>query len=220
MQLTWLGHSAFHLHSGGTVLMTDPFPSSLGLRVPDALSNPNVVTISNAHPNHSATKGLGQHVTVLTEAGDYEVANLQIRGLRTPLSPSGSVQAVREWNTIFVIRIEGMTVCHLGDLAAMLTSRQIEEVSSPDVLLLPVGGHCTIAPAIAAELANAIAPRIVVPMHYAHPAIDVDLDPLSPFLREMGLRETEAQPRLELTKSSLPGESQLVGLQPAATSAG
>ena len=219
MQLTWLGHSAFHLRSGGTVLITDPFPSALGLRVPDALFNPTVVTISNAHPNHSATKPLGQQATVLTEPGEYEVANLQIRGIRTPLSPSGSSQANRGWNIVFVIRMEGMTVCHLGDLGATLTPGQIKDVSSPDVLLLPVGGHCTIAPATAAELANAIAPRIVIPMHYAHPATDVDLDPLSPFLREMGIRDPEAEPRLELSRSSLPSDSQLVGLQPAAISA-
>ena len=52
MDLNWLGHSSFRLHSEGMVVVTDPFPESLGLRIDGRPAS--VVTVSNTHPNHSA----------------------------------------------------------------------------------------------------------------------------------------------------------------------
>ena len=219
MELVWLGHSAFRLRTGDTVLMTDPFPDSLGLHIPPALSQATVVTVSNGHPHHSATELVGPSATVLDGPGEYGVAGLYIKAIRTPLSSPLPGQEATAWNTVFVVEAEGLVVCHLGDISAPLTSRQVEEISSPDVLLLPVGGHCTLSPAEAAELANTISPRIVVPMHYAYPGVAVELEPLAPFLRELGAKEPEAQNRLTLSKSAVPTESQVVCLQAAASAA-
>ncbi len=219
MELTWIGHSAFRLRSGEHVIITDPFPDTLGLSMPSTLSQASVVTVSNGHPNHSATALVGSDATVLDSPGEYGVAGQYYKGVRTPLGPPSAEQETQAWNTMFVIELEGVVVCHLGDLAAPLTPRQVEELSSPDLLLLPVGGHCTLSPEEAAELVNAVSPRIVVPMHYACPGVAVELESLAPFLRELGVKEPEAQAKLTLSKSGAPSESQVVRLQPAAASA-
>ena len=45
MDITWLGHAGVRIKSGSTALIMDPFPDSLGLRLPPQQSQANVVTI-------------------------------------------------------------------------------------------------------------------------------------------------------------------------------
>ena len=217
MEITWLGHSAFRLRGGNTTLLTDPFPESLGVSMPANLTEGRVATVSNTHPNHSATGLLKGDPGVLDGPGEYEVAGLYIKGIRTPLAQPPSEDEERtSWNTIFTVEMEGMVVCHLGDLGGPLLPRQIEELSSPQVLLVPVGGHCTLTSAEAADIVNVIAPRVVIPMHYQVPGVNVDLESLAPFLKELGVKAQEPQSRLNVTRSNLPDELQVAVLQAAA----
>ena len=216
MDITWLGHAAFLLRSGGSTLLMDPFPETLGVRVPPTLARAGVVTVSNDDPYHSAADVASESPTVLTGPGEYEVSGLRIKGLRTRLNadppPEGG-----GWNTVFVVEVEGISVCHLGALASPLTARQVEDLSSPQVLLLPVGGHGALSPSDAAEVVNTIEPRIAVPMMYAHSGNRLELEPLSRFMRELGIKQPASQNRLTITRASLPSETQVVPLDPAAT---
>ncbi len=219
MEITWLSHSSFRLRSGSTTLIADPFPDSLGVSMPAGLREAQVVTVSNTHPNHSASNLLNGDPVLLNGPGEYEVANLSIKGVRTPLAqPPSEEEEGSPWNTIFTVEIEGMVVCHLGDLGGPLLSRQIEELSSPQILLVPVGGHCTLTSAEAADIVNVISPRIVIPMHYQTPGVEAELDGLAPFLKELGVKAQEPQSRLTVTKANLPDELQVVVLHAAAVS--
>ena len=55
---------------------------------------------------------------------------------------------------------------HCGDLGHALSGEQLAAVKGCDALLLPIGGYYTIDARTAKEVADAIAPRVVVPMHY------------------------------------------------------
>ena len=57
MDMVWLGHASFRLHSQGMVVVTDPYPESLGLRLDGRAAA--IVTVSNTHPNHSADDTVG-----------------------------------------------------------------------------------------------------------------------------------------------------------------
>ena len=218
MDITWLGHAAFLLRSGNASLLMDPFPESLGLRIPPQLAKSAVVTVSNAQPDHSAIEAVTGEPTVLTDPGEYEVAGLHIKGIRTRLDALGAASGdPPTWNTTFLIEMEGLVVCHLGSLATLLSTRQVEELSSPQVLLVPAGGHGALSPTDAAELVNIMEPRIVVPMRYAHPSNKRELEPLSRFIQELGAIEPATENRLSITRSSLPGEMQVAVLQPAGT---
>jgi L-ascorbate metabolism protein UlaG (beta-lactamase superfamily) len=83
-------------------------------------------------------------------------------------------------------------------------------MSGVGVLLLPVGGQTTIDGAAAAEVVNIIEPAIVIPMHYRTEVTKGDLAPLDRFLEEMGAKDLEPQPKLTVTRSSLPQETQVV----------
>ena len=210
MDITWLGHACFRVRGSEAVLLSDPFSPELGLTL--AAQDADVVTVSNQHPYHGWLDALQGSPRVLSGPGEYEVRGLYVKGVHTVLKAEEEGQDT--WNTIFLIEMDGLVLCHMGDLAEPLSSRQVEELATPDVLLVPVGGGCTITPAQAAQVVNRLAPKVVVPMHYSLPGLRLDLEPVETFLREMGLKETQPQSRLSVTRSTLPAETTVVMLQP------
>jgi L-ascorbate metabolism protein UlaG (beta-lactamase superfamily) len=112
-----------------------------------------------------------------------------------------------------VFDYDGITVAHLGDLQQVPTQSEIESLGTINVALVPVGGGGGLNAAKAAEVISLIEPNIVVPMHYATPAVKVSLDSLNKFVKEMGLSKPEAQASLKVTRSGLPDETRVVVLE-------
>lgn len=216
MDITWVGHAAFRIRSGQAELFMDPFGPSIGLKVPPALAQAAVVTLSSATPGHGASNVITHEPApaVLSEPGEYEVAGFNIKGIRTRLGPEDAEELA--WNTVFTVDVEGVQLCHLGNPGARLTDRQIEELSSPQVLIVPVGSRDGLSSLDAVDLVNNISPKLVVPMMYAHEGNKMDLGELAPFIKEVGLAKSEPQNRLTVTRSSLPEEPTLALLTPAA----
>ncbi|MCI0439374.1 MAG: MBL fold metallo-hydrolase [Chloroflexi bacterium] len=211
MEIQWLGHSALRIRSGNITLVTDPYESSLGISLEGQQAD--VVTMSNQHPHHSNLAAIQGQPRVLRGPGEYEIGSLYISGIGTPL---GNPDERREINTMFTIRAEGLTLCHLGDISRPLSSRQVEALRNVDVLMAPVGGACTLAVSKVAELVNLITPRILIPLHYSPDSSgDAELGPLDAFIRAMGLSESDLSPqnRLNVTSTNLPREMRLVPLQ-------
>lgn len=214
MEISWLGHSCFRLRSNEIVVVTDPFPESLGLKPDTRLAT--VVTVSNTHLNHSNWQGVSGDPRVFNAPGEYEYSGISVRGVMTPLS-EGMKQEQR--NVAYSMEIEGVNLCHLGDLTEPLTTRHINELSPVDVLLLPVGGGCTLAVDRIVQTMRDLDPKVVIPMHYRIPNISVELESVDVFLRLMGSGETQAQPRLSVTASNLPQDLRVSLLAPQARAA-
>ena len=187
--------------------MTDPFTRSLGLAVPRLTAN--VVTISHDSPHHANFQGVGGGPRLIQGPGEYEIAGSMITGVGTPGERTGGELGK---NTAYRYEMDDLELCHLGDLGKALTPDQIDALKDPDVLFLPVGGVCTVTPAEAAEIASQLEPRLIVPMHYALPGLSFNLEPVERFCREMGLVEINPQPRLAVTRSSLPETTTVVVL--------
>lgn len=209
MDLVFLGHSSFRLHADGMVVVTDPFPEEIELRM-DARSAA-VVTVSNTHPNHSAADTVAGEPRIFRAPGEYEYNGIIVRGVMTPL-PSGVSHEHR--NVAYTIEIDGVNVCHLGDLALPLTTRQIDELKPVDVVLVPVGGHCTVNLDQALQTVQDLDPRIVIPMHFAQGQSGISLDGPEGFLRRLGQDELQPQPRLVVTASNLPSDQRVNLLSP------
>lgn len=201
MELHWIGHSCFRLRGRDATVITDPCAPSSGYSM--GRTTADLITVSNSHPHHNAAGEVSGEPMVLDGPGEYEVHGVFVTGVRT--SPSKSTSEHLR-NIAYIIKVDDITVCHLGDLAAPLTTEQTELMKDIDVLLVPVGGHCTIGPAEAVEVISRVEPKLVVPMHYATADTTVELEGVERFLREMGLAETAPQARLNVTRSSLPGE--------------
>ena len=208
MEISWLGHSCIRLKGRGESLIADPYGDALGLSLGKARAE--IVTVSNAHPNHSTTKAVGGGPTVIDGPGEYEIADFYISGIGTQ---HGDESEDPRLNTVYVIQVAGLSLCHVGDLDRPLSPQQIQQVGQTDVLFVPAGGGCTISPSQAVELVGQLTPRIVIPIHYATGELTAaSLGPLDAFLADMGLIEVSHQTTLEVAPSSLPRDITLVVL--------
>ena len=206
MDISWLGHSCFRIKGSQVTIITDPYPPSLGYSLGKATAN--IVTVSHQHEGHSYVRGIGGEPRVVSRPGEYEIGGALIIGVSTFHDQERGKKLGK--NIIYVIEVDEITVCHLGDLGHTLTAQQVEEIDNVDVLLLPVGGVSTINAATAAEVVRQLEPKVVVPMHYGTPALSRQLDPVERFVKEMGAAPASPRPKLTLNKSTLPASSQVV----------
>lgn len=211
MDITWLGHACFRLHADDNVVLTDPYPLSIGLR-PDTRPA-TVVTVSNGHPNHGNWEEVEGDPRVFSAPGEYEYRAISVRGVMTPLLPDDP----REHRSVaFAIELDGINICHLGDITVPPTPRQIDELSPVDVLLVPTGGGCTMDVDQVVQTMQDLDPKIVIPMHHSIPGVGGSLQDVGVFLRRMGLSDVQPQPRLVVTTSNLSADMRVVVLAPQA----
>jgi L-ascorbate metabolism protein UlaG (beta-lactamase superfamily) len=206
----YLGHSCFRLRGRDGIVLTDPYDRSVGLDIGKPTAH--IVTVSHDHPDHAnvaSVRPARERVFVVEGAGEYEISGILITGVRTFHDKSKGEE--RGKNTVYVIHLDDVVFCHLGDLGHELTAQQIDEIGSVDVLFVPVGGGETISPAEATSVISQLEPRIVVPMHYAQSdqmSLTEELGPLEKFTHELGLKEYVAETKLTLNSSSLPAEGE------------
>jgi L-ascorbate metabolism protein UlaG (beta-lactamase superfamily) len=206
MELTWYGHSCFRLRErGGPTIITDPYDDSIGYSLPRLRAD--IVTVSHDHGDHNHVRGVRGEPKVLTSPGEYEVRDIFITGIPTFHDRKQGEERGR--NVVFTFDFDGLSVCHLGDLGHVLNQSQAEALGSVDVLLIPVGGVYTIAAAAAAEVVSLLEPRIVVPMHYKTKDLNIRLGAASAFLKEMGAEDAAPHESLNVTKTSLPEETEV-----------
>src|SRR5258706_11399273 len=205
MEISWLGHSCFQLRGKNVTLITDPFSPQLGYSL--GKINAPIVTISHNHPGHNYAEGVGGNPYIVRGPGEYEISDVLITGVASYHDNKRGQERGR--NTIYVIHMDDLVICHLGDLGHTLQEEQLEEVADADILLVPIGGRATLNGAQAAEVISQVEPHIIIPMHYYNEAPETP-DPLDKFCREMGIEVINTQPKLTVTRNSLPAEPQVI----------
>lgn len=171
MKITWLGHSCFVLDSGCCRLLLDPYQNVPGL--PDTAAEADAVFCSHGHFDHAYT----DRVTCTGRGlGPFSVREI-------PCFHDEVQGAKRGENMIRCFTAEGLAVVHLGDLGHQLSTQQLADIGQCDALLLPIGGTYTLDPREAKAACDAIAPRVVIPMHYRRGSVGFDvLETLEDFL--------------------------------------
>lgn len=207
MEITWLGHSCFKLRGRTASVITDPPGKSTGYTI--GRPTANVITISHDHEGHNNIKAVTGSPRVIQGPGEFEVAGVLLRGTHTFHDAESGAELGR--NTAYVMEIDELVICHLGDIGHVPTAEQVEELSGADILLAPVGGGTTIGGAAAAETVSLLGPKLVIPMHYGTPAFKGELESLETFLKEIGAPQAidERQPKLSITKTTLPQETKV-----------
>ncbi len=193
--IQFFGHSTFRIRGKEGVIVTDP------------VSNPaadftkltgHVVTLSGerrADYNTDIVKPVTERVFVVDGPGEYEIGGVMLHGVRTYRDDNKGADRGR--NTVYVTRIDDFTFCHLGDLGHDLTTHQLEEIGSVDVLL--VSAASTLAPDKLTEIISEIEPRLVIPMYDT-------AEQLERLAHELGLKEWTAQEKATISASTLPPE--------------
>ena len=211
MDISWLGNSAIRIQSAQTVIVCDPYYAADGQTMPDASAD--IVTVSMDDPRHSNANGVGGSPRVLRGPGEYEIANFYISGMGTPIGNSDD-EAARQVNTVYMMRAEGLRICHAGALAPTLSSRQLDELNNIEALVVDAGGGEAGTKRVA-RLVNQIGPRIVIPVGWQPGEDEEDTTALSPLLAELGVTEAATQPTLRVTPTNLPRDMTVIALRPA-----
>jgi L-ascorbate metabolism protein UlaG (beta-lactamase superfamily) len=216
-KIHWAGQSCFQIevsnsrdHSADIVI--DPYDEKIGLKLPNLSAD--IVLVTHDHYDHNNVKGVKGEPFVIDGPGEYEVKEVFIRGI--PSFHDDKEGKEKGQNTIYVIEAEDLRFCHLGDLGQKeLTDDQLEKIDAVDVLMIPVGGKYTIDSQAAQKIIAQIEPKIVIPMHYNLPKMEMDLDDVSKFLKAMGKPSITPQDKLIVKDSTLPKNGmEIVVLQP------
>lgn len=200
-----MGHSCFQIKGSQATIITDPYAPDLGYSL--GKRSADIVTISHQHPGHSYFEGIDGDPRRVAGPGEYEINNVLIIGMATFHDDEGGNRKGK--NTVYVMDIDEISVCHLGDLGHVLSTERSDGIDEVDVLMVPVGGVSTIDATVAAEVVRQLTPKVVVPMHYKTDTIRRDLEPVDRFLKEMGIKEVSPQAKLSFNKGNLPLTTQV-----------
>ncbi|HHX09401.1 MAG TPA: MBL fold metallo-hydrolase [Chloroflexi bacterium] len=218
MEITWYGNSCFRISERGFAnVVTDPFDSAVAGYNPLKLKS-EIVTVSCndlAHNNVSVVKG---NPFVIEGPGEYERGGVFITGIQTTaFKPEKNDLR----NTIYVFDYGNITILHLGQTNIVPSQTMVEELGNINIALVPVGASGGLNASKAAEVISMLEPNIVIPMQYETPYSKLSLDPLSKFLKEMGLTELETMESFKIAPSGNFGEDgiQVIALDPKLMSA-
>lgn len=177
MFICWLGHACFYCQGEGVSLLTDPFDEEVGYPLPK--KEVDVVTVSHDHYDHNAVNFLPGEPVVIKEAGKHPFRSLEFNGIS--VFHDEVKGARRGKNIIFTWEMDGVRLCHLGDLGHLLDEAALHSIGRVDILMVPVGGVYTVDARGAREVVAQLRPRLVIPMHYRTPHLSFDLEPLENF---------------------------------------
>lgn len=204
MKIRYLGHSCFEFtESTGTTIVTDPY-GNVGFNMPKTRAD--AVTVSHSHYDHNNVKAVGGNPVIFDREGQYEIGGVDITAIKSYHDDENG--AKRGENLIFKFRMDGVEVCHLGDLGEECSSSLIEALLPIHVLLIPVGGNYTIDAQQAKEYVDRIMPSYVIPMHYKTKGLDIDIDKPDDFIdlfEEEDVEELEGS-ELELFRDDVTEE--------------
>jgi len=216
VEIRWLGHSCFLITSSkGIKLITDPYePGGFGGAIGyGKITTPaDIVTVSHEHADHNYVKGVPGKPEVIRGVVSKEVKGIKITGIGTFHDKVGGRE--RGKNTVFVLEVDGLRICHLGDLGHLLTDEQRKKIGHVDVLLIPVGGTYTIDASEASEVVSEISPKVVIPMHYKTKKVGLPIAGVEDFTKGKGNVKKIGKSNVKVEKDKLPKSTEIWVLEP------
>lgn len=214
MKLKWLGHACFLITSEtGLRIITDPYPQGSGLNYSPINEAADIVAVSHDHFDHNNVSAVSGKPEVVTGSGTKTAKVIQFKGIATHHDESQGKE--RGSNSIFCFTVDGIMLCHLGDLGHGLSREQIAEIGNVDVLLVPIGGFFTIDAKVASKVCDDLKPKVIVPMHFKTPKCDFPIAGVEDFLAGKKNVKTLNASETEFKAGKLPETTEIVVLQPA-----
>ena len=193
--LTWLGHASFRLDtSDGKRIYIDPWFDNP--KCPEGEKDPDrcdAIALTHGHGDHTGqtvelSKKFGpipivamvelkgwlkqQGASTDDVPGSNKGGTVEAAGVRFTLTHAFHSSAADDGTYLgeaagLIAELEhGTTVYFAGDTCVFGDMQLIGSIYSPDVAVLPIGGHFTMDPREAAVACELLRPRRVVPCHY------------------------------------------------------
>jgi L-ascorbate metabolism protein UlaG (beta-lactamase superfamily) len=219
MRITWYGHAAFLIETLGLRIILDPYraPDSGGYLPID--ESADLVVVSHENDRYHSHLGQITPPFEVVRALELRAEGRVIRGIHfhavhvfeTPERlPEDEV-------TIIHFRSEDVHVVFLGDLGHPLNEAELAPLRGADIVLAAAGGPPTIDFPDIPPLLDALGPKLVLPMHYKTPKINLNIQPLERFLDVLPgdpvLRPGSSS--IEVSRASLPERRTIVVLEHA-----
>jgi L-ascorbate metabolism protein UlaG (beta-lactamase superfamily) len=214
MKVKWLGHASFLISSdSGLKIITDPYPQGSGLSYAPVNEPADIVTVSHDHFDHNSVSSVPGKPEVITGSGAKNIKGIQFRGIATHHDESQGKE--RGTNTIFCFSVDGIKLCHLGDLGHRLSKEQIIEVGDVDILFIPIGGVFTIDAKMASTVIDDLKPKVAIPMHCKTPKCNWPLNTIEDFIAGKKNVKNLNSGEMEFKAGELPEATEIAALQPA-----
>jgi L-ascorbate metabolism protein UlaG (beta-lactamase superfamily) len=212
MKIKYLAHAAFLITSeSGVKIVTDPYTAGGGIKHGEIKETADAVTVSHEHGDHNNAGAIKGDPQVLREGGS--VRGLKFRAVTAAHDDKGGSQRGR--NIIFCFTVDGVNVCHCGDLGHAITEAQVKAIRKVDVLMIPVGGFFTIDAKTATKVGEQLGPKVIIPMHYKTEKLDFPIAGADEFTKGKTNVTNVDGSEIELTPGSLPAATQIMVLKPS-----
>lgn len=209
MKIKWLGHACFLITSdSGVRILTDPFDETVGYELPNVEAD--IVASSHDHFDHNHLSVVKGSFKVLDKPGKFSEKGIEVNGVSTYHDKSKGSE--RGKNVIFNFLIDGINLCHCGDLGHVLTEEQVKEIGKVDILLVPVGGTFTVNASEAYEVVKQLNPKVTIPMHFKTDVLDFPIDGVDKFISVAGTGKKLGKQEIEINKDNLSEFSPIVVL--------
>lgn len=193
MKITYLGHSGFRIETGARVLLLDPWlrgnPVFDEANFDRAIEGTTHILVSHGHSDHASNVPEIAKATGAVVVGIYEYAvSLGEAGVENamPMSKGGTVDlggveatmvhAIHSSSTDtgysgseagYMITAESKTIYFAGDTDVMSDMALFQELHSPEIGIIPIGGRFTMDAKRAAFACNKFFDfECIIPCHY------------------------------------------------------
>jgi L-ascorbate metabolism protein UlaG (beta-lactamase superfamily) len=213
MKIKWLGNACFMITSeAGLRIITDPYLTGYNLKYGQVNESAEVVTVSHEHLDHNYVAAVRGNPEVVRGIGTFKVRGIEFRGVH---SFHDEVRGSRRGsNTMFRFEVDGISICHLGDLGHRLSDKQVSELGSIDILLVPTCGYYTMSVKTATEVCNQLKPKVIIPMHFKTDGWDAPVADVDEFLEEKESVTKLNASEVKFEQEDLPATTQIIVLKP------
>ena len=209
MKIKWLGHASFMITSDtGIKIITDPYVTGGDLGYGGIKERADIVTVSHKHSDHNNVAAVQGNPEVVKGAGIAQIKGIEFKGIPTYHDDAGG--RLRGDNIIFCFEVDGIRICHLGDLGHQLVEEQVDELGRIDVLLIPVGGVYTIDAGAASQICARLKPKVIIPMHYRSDKCAYPIAGVDEFLRGKKDVSRLDTSEMEFKPGELPATAQII----------
>ena len=206
MEFQYYGANCVRISNKKASIIIDDNLSALGAKT---VTKPGEVVLFTA-PHKAAAAGTK---IVIDKPGEYEASNVSIQGIGARAHMD---EAKQKAATMYRLVVDDVRIAVVGHVYPELSSSQLEDLSTIDVLIIPVGGNgYTLDPVGAHKLIQEIQPKLVIPTHYDEKGLNFEVpqQTLTDALKGLSMEVSETVPKLKVKAGELGDIQRLIVLE-------